>query len=169
MRHAFSLTRVRCLPVIIHARRAQGARAGALRLAAQLGSSDSGRDDIAAHAYQLMLAAIRGAASCPATLGAEVKSCLSGQDDGYRRYAQTVRTSRDAASRLLGLELLREFCRDKKSGQQAMLADEYYSSAAAGLPTSIQLRGAVSARYTSVFHDDPVETCWSIRCGMAPC
>ena len=152
---------------MFRSRRAHGVRAGALRLAAQLGSSSAERDDITAHAYQLMLAALRGAASCPANLGAKVKSCLSGQADGYGRFLQSVRTSRDAAARLLGLELLREFCRDKRSGQQAMLADEYYASAALGLPTAIPMRGAVSGRYMSVFHDDPAETRWNIRRGSA--
>lgn len=148
----------------MHAWRSHRFRAGALRLSAQLGSSAAERDGITAHAYQLMLAAMRAAASCPAVLVAEVKACLlGGHADGYSRYAPAVRASRDAAARLLGLELLREFCRDKKSGLQAQLADEYYASAAAGLQTDIPLRGSASARYLSVFHDDPVETCWSIR------
>ena len=143
--------------------RADRLRTGALRLAVQIGSSVVERNDITAHAYQLMLAAMRGAASCPAALSEEVKSCLSGETGGYSTYAPPVRASRDAAARLFGLELLREFCRDKKSGQQAQLADEYYASAAAGLPTAMLLRGSVAARYLSVFHDNPVETSWSIR------
>ena len=144
------------------------ARAGALRLAAQLCSAPCSRDDIAVHAYQLMLVAMRGRAACSAYLRAEVNACLCGQVDGYDRFVSAVRASRDAASRLLGLELLREFCRDKKSGQQAVLADEYYSSAAAMLPTDIKMRGSVSARYLAVFHEDPAETRWSIRQGLTP-
>lgn len=112
-----------------------------------------------------MLVAMRARASCPAALRAEVMSCLSGQVDGYSRFASTVRASRDAAARLLGLELLREFCRDKKSGLQAQLADEYFTSAAAMLPVGVGVRGSVAARYIAVFQDDPIETCWSIRRG----
>lgn len=120
------------------------------------------RDEIAVHSYQLMLAAMRGRSTCSAAISAEVTACLSGTSDGYTRYSLRVGASRDAATRLFGLELLREFCRDK-TGRNADLAEKYYASAATMLPLDTAIRGSTSARHAAVFHEDPVETCWSIR------
>ena len=139
-------------------------RAGALRLAAQLGSSAAERDDIAVHSYQLMVAAMRGRTSCPDTTSAEVISCIAGPGEGFARYAPRIRAARDAATRLFGLELQRELCR-KKSRHDAQLAEEYYASAEAMLPLTTRVTGSTYARHAALFADDQLDTCCNIRRG----
>lgn len=136
---------------------------GALRLAVQLGSSASERDDIVVHSFQLLLAAMRGRASCPHAVSSEVLSCVGGVEHGYAKYTQRVRGSRDAATRLFGLELMREFCRGDTSGRCAQLAEEYYASAADIPPLHTNVLGSTSAKHRAVFREDPLETCWYIR------
>ena len=148
---AVSSILVRSADCVVRVLELTAATAGALRLATLLGSSANERDDIVVHCYQLLLAAMRRRSSCSSAIEAEVMSCVDGQD-GYARYIARVRVSRDAATRLFGLELLREFCRTSTtSWLHPELADEYYTSSASLLPLSTSVDGTTSAKYTALF------------------
>ena len=145
------------------------AAAGALRLATLLGSSANERDDVVVHSYQLILAALRNRSSCSAAISDEVMTCVGGHGDGFARYMPRIRASRDAATRLFGLELLRELCRDRKAGRHKELAEEYYMSSAALLPLNTCVTGSTSAKFRGLFSDDAMLTCCNLRHDISPC
>lgn len=158
---AVCLTRVRGIshPFVRCDTDLKAVRAGALRVASTIGCSEAERDDIAVHSYQLMLAAMRGRQSCSAAVSAEVLACVG--SEGHGRYTERVRAARDVATRLFGLELLRELCRGKKSVQR--LAEDYYTSSTTLLPLTVIVAGSTSAKHLALLSDDPLETCCNIR------